>query len=162
MNKATQKIKHERFFKSGFSLIEILMATVILVVAVTGLIQLFIYCSILSEESRNLAQAMTEAQSTFEKISNDNYSAIITDYAAGGTPGNKFDLSQGNGKGVIYIDSSNPDLLKIEIVVSWRNQNGRIIGEDTNLNGILDGAEDSNGNGKLDSPGTFISWIAKR
>lgn len=43
------------------------------------------------------------------------------------------------------------DALKITVVVSVKAKN-RVVGEDQNLNGSLDGTEDTNNNGILDSP----------
>ena len=149
--------------EKGFSLLEVLLTVSILTITLIGLLQLFVYCSFLSELSGNVTLAVTEAQNKLEEIRNHNYSLITADYIEGGSPGNTFNLSQGAGKGVIYIDSSNPSLLQIQVVVSWKNnKNDRVIGEDTNLNGSLDSGEDLNGNGKLDSPATVVSLIARR
>ena len=110
-----------------------------------------------------MTNALTDAQSKLEEMRSDTFSQITTDYSSGGTPGNTFNLTQGNGKGVIYIDSSNSTLLTITIVVSWQNnQDRRIIGEDLNLNGVLDAGEDTDGNGKLSSPVTLVGLIASR
>lgn len=154
--------------KDGFSLAEILVAAGILVIVVVGLIQLFIQCSVLSELSGNITYAMTDAQAKLDEIRNHSYSFITTDYIAGGTPGNTFDLTKGNGKGVIEIDSSsppyNPNLLKIRIVACWKENDGRVVGEgrDINLDGNLDTCEDLNSDGKISSPVTLISFIARR
>ncbi len=59
-------------------------------------------------------------------------------------------------------------LLEVTITVCWRAKDGRIIGEDNGagggiaLNGILDGAEDINGNGELDSPVKFMEFITDK
>jgi hypothetical protein len=50
---------------------------------------------------------------------------------------------------------------KIRIVACWRNQNGRVIGEDKNLNGTLDAGEDLDGNGLIDSPAVIESYVAR-
>lgn len=106
--------------------------------------------------------ALINAQSKLEEMRNESFSLITTNYGSGGTPGNTFDMSPGTGKGVIYIDSSNSNLLAVTISISWRNQNGRIIGEDADLDGILDAGEDTNGDGQLNSPVTMTSLIARR
>ena len=69
---------------------------------------------------------------------------------------------QPTGKGVIYIDSTNPNLLQVKISVSWRDNNGRIVGDDLDLDGDLDSGEDSDGNLQLDSVATIISLVARR
>ena len=157
------RFKKMHHSKKGFSLVEVLLVTGIIVATLGGLIQLFIYCSLLSELSGNLTIVLSEAQGKLEEIRSHNYGLIVTDYSSGGTPGNTFDLTQVTGKGMIYIDSTNPDLLKVEIMASWKNKkSGRIVGEDSNLNGAIDAGEDLNSNGKLDSMATLVSWIARR
>jgi len=66
------------------------------------------------------------------------------------------------GKGVVYVNNSNPDLLEVEVDVSWRNRDGRVIGEDTNLNGQIESGEDLVNIGKLDSPVKIITYLAER
>ncbi len=110
----------------------------------------------------NLTAAMVAAQDKMEEIKNHNYSLITTDYASAGTPGNTFSLSNPAGMGVIYIDSSNANLLQIEINVSWRNKDGRVVGEDADLDGAIDAGEDADGNNKLDSTARIVSNIAQR
>ena len=151
-----------RYSREGFSLVEVICTVGILAVVLVGLLELFIYTSALAEMSGNLTVALNAAQGKMEEIRNHSFSLITTDYASGGSPGNTFDVSQPTGKGVIYVDSSNSDLLKIKIVVSWRNKKNRIIGEDINLNGSLDAGEDLDGNGQLDSLASIESLIAKK
>lgn len=146
--------------KSGASLSEVLVATAIVAMAAVTMIKLFLYCVDHSDLARNMTRAVTDAQSKMEEIKDHTYSLIPTDYAAGGTPGNIFTTT--NGMGVIYIDSTNPDLLQIKAAVCWQNRNGRIMGEDTNLNGTLEAGEDLNNNAEIDSPATLISLMAKR
>ena len=141
-----KKLRLKGLERRGFSLAELLVTCGILVTVVVILLQLFIYNSVLAELSGNMAYAMSETQAKIEEIKNSDFSLITTNYASGGTPGNTFNLSQGQGIGIIYIDSSNASLLEVSVVVCWRNKNGRIIGEDTNLNGILDAGEDLNSN----------------
>jgi len=146
----------------GFSLVEMLLVVGILAVVITGLMRLFIHCSVLSEMSGNKTLVLGEAQATMEEIRDHDYNSIVTDYSLGGDPGNTFDLTHLNGKGIIYIDSTNADLLEIKIVVSWENKYNRVIGEDANLNGVLDAGEDLNTSGELDSIATIVSYIARR
>ena len=156
--------KRLEILQQGFSLVELLVVVGILVTVIVILLRVFIYNSVLAELSGNIAYAMSEAQAKLEEIRNSDYSLITTNYASGGTPGNTFNLSQGQGKGVIYIDSSNTSLLEISVVVCWKNKDGRVIGEDTDLDGVLDAGEDlsSPPNNKIDSKATLVLKIAKR
>ena len=146
----------------GFTLAELLLAVIILGFVLGGLLQVFIRCSVLAELAYNKTVAMSEAQGKMEEIRSYDYGSIAADYASGGSQGNTFSLSQLTGTGVIYIDSSNADLLEVEIVVSWQNKYGRIIGEDIDLDGALDSGEDVDGNNKLSSIATLVSLIAAR
>lgn len=149
--------------KAGFILVEVLFSIGVLAFVVVGILQLFIYCSGLTEIARLTTFAVSEAQGKLAEIRNHNFNNIVADYGPGG-PENTFNLTQLTGTGAIYIDNTNPQLLEIEIVLSWQTKGGRIIGEDTNLNGAFDVGEDAIGtpNGKLDSPTSLISLIALR
>ena len=106
---------------------------------------------------------MSAAQSKLEEIQSQDYNLIPGLYAQDGSIGNSFSLSQITGRGCIYIDESNPDLLEIEVVISWRRgRDGDITGEDKNLNGLLDGGEDLNNNAKLDSPAALTTFISRK
>lgn len=149
-------------FQGGFTLVEVLVATGLLAIVLAGLLGLFIYCALLSEGGGEMTVVMGELQGKWEEIRTHDYDLIVADYSAGGNPGNIFNLTQANGRGAIYLDAANPDLLVIKMVASWQNQNGRMIGEDQNLNGTLDPGEDQNGNSEIDSLATLMSMIAKR
>jgi len=75
---------------------------------------------------------------------------------------NPFDLDQVTGKGVIYIDASNSELLEIKIVASWEDKYGRIIGGDFDLDGEVDTGETLDGDGDLTSIARVISLVARR
>lgn len=148
--------------KSGFTLVELLVAVLILGFVLVGLIQVFVRCSVLAELARNKTTAMSEIQGKMEEIRNYSFNSIATDYASGGSQGNTFSLTQLTGMGIIYIDSSNADLLEIKIVASWQNKYGRIIGEDLDLDGALDTGEDTDGDGDLSSIATLEGMVAER
>lgn len=163
--KVLRKLTSLKFRKSsqaGLSLAELLVTTSILVTVIVIMLQLFIYNSVLAELSGNIGFALSEAQTKMEEIKNSSFALITTDYVSGGTPGNTFNLSQGQGKGVIYIDSTNANLYTVSVVVCWRNKDGRVIGEDTDLDGVLDGGEDLNSNSKIDSKVNLTLQIARR
>ena len=148
--------------KSGFTLAEIIFVTGILTFVLVGMISFYIYASIQAELAGDKTMAINEAQNKIEEIRNHAFDLIPVDYVSGGTPGNVFSLTQLNGMGTIYIDTGNSELLGIEVVVCWEDKYDRIVGEDANLNGVLDGGEDQNSNGKVDSPVTLGSMITRR
>ena len=148
--------------KGGFSLVEVLLVSGFTVVVIAGLIQLFVYCNKLAAAAGNMSFAMAEAQSKMEEMRNTNFASVLTDYSPSGTPGNTFSLTNLTGKGVIYIDSSSSDIYTVQITVCWREYDGRIVGEDGDLDGALGVSEDTDGNGKISSPVTLLSMIARK
>jgi prepilin-type N-terminal cleavage/methylation domain-containing protein len=149
---------------SGFTLAELMVATLILGLVLVGLLGTYVACLDLTELSKNSSIATNIAMAKIEEVRNDTYANIKTDYDSTGcgrpSCGKPFDITGLMGKGVSYVDNTNPDLLKITVTVCWRQRNGRIIGEDTNLNGQLDAGEDKNGNGMLDSIAQVVTYIA--
>jgi len=143
--------------KQGFTLLELMFVISILVVVISGMIRLFIFTSTQVDIAGRKTIAISQAQNKLEEIRNHDFDLIATDYAS-----TSFNLSLIDGKGVIYIDSSNAELLTLEIVVSWRNKYNRIIGEDQDMDGALDAGEDLNSNGKIDSSVELISYVTRR
>ena len=146
----------------GFSLVEVLVTAAIVSTVTITLLRLFVFCAALSEMGGNLTAAMVSAQDKMEEIKNYNYDLIAADYVAGGAVGDTFSATSPTRSGVIYVDSSNTSLLRIEIDVSWRNKDGRVVGEDADLDGVLDIGEDLNSDGKLTSTARIITNIAQR
>lgn len=159
MNKHIQKNKIATKSNQGMSLVELLVVIGILATVIIGLVQIFIAGAVLSDISNRKTIALGEAQDKLEDIRNHAFGSITTDYASGGVPGSIFNLSQVTGTGVIVIDSTDSNLLKIDVVVSFRDKSNRTIGEDKNLNGILDAGEDADVNGLLDSPIKLSTYI---
>lgn len=155
-------MRQKLYRQNGFTLVEVMITVGMLAVVLTGLIRLFIFCSYLSELSGNITLVMSEAQNKIEKIRNHSFVQIATDYGSGGTPGNTFTVSGVNSRGVIYLNTTNANLYEIDVVICWIDKDGRVIGEDTNLNGVLDSGEDVNGNGKIDSQARITTLLARR
>ena len=148
------KTKRIQISKEGFSLAELLIASAILIIAVTGILMSYLRCLELNEISRNSSLAVQAGKSRMEQIKATTFSQIKATY-----DNVVFNISNLNGKGVTYIDDSTSDLLVVTTSISWKLRNGRIFGEDSNLNGQLDMGEDDNGNGVLDSPVLLVTRI---
>jgi hypothetical protein len=65
--------------------------------------------------------------------------------------------------GVVYADDSvNAEFLDVTVSICWR-QGNRIIGEDANLNGVLDSGEDTmEANGIIDSTVQLKTRVANK
>lgn len=152
--------------KSGFTLMELVIAAAVLAGALLGLLGVYLNCFNLNESTKNLTLAINGAQQKLEQIHNlrdlgtarpaGNYSESLSNFPAEHSVAiNIFD----NGSDPDGI--SNNDLFWIGISVSWKQKGGRIIGEDDNLNGNLDAGEDDNGNGILDSPAQLVTLLTE-
>ncbi len=149
--------------KRGVTFVEILASLVILGILITGLLNVFLLCFQWNDASREMLIAMAEVQSKLEEIRASPYDLIPAAYSPAGTPGNTFALTGINGTGVIFVNNANSDLLNIRVAACWRGtRNGRMFGEDANLNGVLDAGEDANNNGLLDSQASLTMPIARR
>lgn len=148
--------------RNGFTLLELMIAVGVLVVALVGLLGVFAHLMLLNENSSKLTLAVTACQAKLEEMRNSSFSTLYSNY--NGTSGafNPAGFSSGEAKGAIFINNSNQKLLQIFVSVSWMTKANRVIGEDKNLNGIMDAGEDSNANGRLDSPGQIATLMAQR
>jgi prepilin-type N-terminal cleavage/methylation domain-containing protein len=163
---------------SGFTLAEILIATVVLAAALVGTLALFTRSLSLARGSGVFTIAQFEAERQMEEIYGNSYSAVrngdidegIPAYTDnGGWKATPFTLQNSSitGSGVVYGEEIASGLLSIRVVVCYR-QGERIIGEDngngsgTALDGIVNGAEDVNGNNELDSPCQFKTVVVDR
>jgi len=142
---------------NGATLIEVLVASALLILAVSGILISYLRCMELTETARNMSRAVQAAQSRMEQIRSTTYANIVSTHDNVG-----FAIPGLNGYGVSYVDDSQIDLLLVTISVSWEQKNGRICGEDQNLNGVLDSGEDANSNGILDSSVMLMDRVYQR
>ncbi len=147
--------------KSGFTLLELMIAAAVLIVAISGLLATFTGLLSLNENSGSLSLAITAVQDKMEEIRNSDFSTLFATYNGENFEPDGFSPSEAEGN--ISIDNTtNPDLLEVAVSVSWRSRSNRIIGEDGNLNGSLDAGEDLNSDGRLSSPAEVVTLIGKR
>lgn len=144
--------------KKGFVFVEVLLGTAILAFVLCGILATYINCFDLISTSRNSTAAINSAQSVIEEIRDSSFSSIFNDYN-----NRTFTVTEiPASRGVIYVNTTNPDLLRITISVCWRQQGNRVFGEDLDLDGVIDAGEDRNANNMLDSPVQIIALIASR
>ena len=111
--------------KQGSSLVEVMIAAGIIVIVFAGMLQVFIFSSVLGEMSGDITLAVNEAQSVMEEIRGYDFDDITTDYGSGGTPGDTFTLTLLNGTGAIAVTTVNASLLQVLVTVNWTENNGR-------------------------------------
>ncbi len=141
-------------FPKGFSLVEILIASGIFLLAFVGILMSYLTCLDLAQFSKNTSIAVRAVQGRMETIRNTPVNQIKATYDRV-----TFATSGLTGIGVSYVDDTNPSLLTVTITFCWKQPNGRIVGEDTNLNGVLDTGEDKNSNSILDSPAQIVTKV---
>lgn len=118
------KSKKEKFV-TGFSLIELLLASAILVVVLSSLLHLFNYCYTLSMQAGNITYATAGAYGKLDEIRAFNYGGIMGQYN-----GDPFNLTQlkFNGNGTIdiaYVPGTNSELLQVTINIDWVERGNR-------------------------------------
>jgi len=81
--------------KKGFTLVELLVATSILVATFGGFMMTFNSLLKGAQQSKDFSLAFTASSSEIEKIENYNFDLLTRDYAAGGIPGSTYTLTTG-------------------------------------------------------------------
>ena len=147
----------QRRSQKGFLLSEVMLAAAIVALAFSGILAAYVACFGIIKTSKNVNIATNAAQGLLEQIRNTSFPLIVTNY-------NNLNFTVNNmpsNRGVVYVDNTNPELLKVTIIVCWQ-QGNIFVGEDRNLNGLLDIGEDANGNGVIDSPVKIVTLIVNR
>ena len=143
----------------GLTLVETLISAAILTIVISVLLMTNMFCFNLNSTTRNYSLAIDSAKSVMESVRSDpDYDDIF----------NHYNQQQIHGPGrlvVSYVDNTNPKELLVTVVVCWKEDNNRVIGEciadPLDLSNILPGA-DANHNGRIDSPLELTSYIAQR
>lgn len=142
----------------GFTLIEVLLAMIVLVVCLTSILLTYVQMFILSDLSRDSTLSINAVQAEMEEVKKTDFDNLL---ALNGTTFDITGFASSDAKGIVQVtDIVYADLKIVRLVVCFKSRN-RIIGEDTNLNGVLNVGEDSNGNGRLDSPVELVTLISR-
>lgn len=147
----------------GFTLVEVLFSIAIIAVTLCGLLLTYINMFVLADVIRDSALAGNALHAKLEEVRNLDFSNLTA--LAG--PFNLSDYGFPAGQAAMGSTEVTPDisgftgnLTKVRMVGAYTTRNNRIVGEDKNLNGVLDTGEDSNGNSRLDSPIEVVSLVA--
>jgi len=143
---------------TGFTLIELLLTFSILAFCLCGLLLTYINMFLLADLARDLTQATNLVQAKMEEIKQTDFAALAgftLDYDENSFFQDEAQYNAGLKKGVIIATLTNTayDDLRQARIITCFNSRGRVIGEDKNLNAVLDAGEDILiVNGVLDSP----------
>ncbi len=117
---------------TGLTLVEILCATVIILIAVVAIIQFYLATLNLSEINKEETIAMTHLTNMMEAIKCTPFSNIIVDFPNGvsdGTAGNSYATIVGgyvltNEHIVVSYVNPHSDPLEINVAVNWQDSKG--------------------------------------
>jgi prepilin-type N-terminal cleavage/methylation domain-containing protein len=184
--------------RSGFTLVEVMVAVAIMAFCLTGLLLTFLQLLTLTDLSRDFTNAASGMQATVEAIRTGGFDCIYTSERPGVGPyctgcsytqcfyhNDTFEVagfdnsgSTRTGMGVVEISdvtvngTTYSDVLKVRTVFSFYSRGfwdsdagtstGRLIGEDRDLDGVLDTgipSEDADGNARMDSPIETVIYV---
>jgi len=176
-NPCLPRIHRGRQAQSAFTLVELLIGMVMLVIAITALLGAFLGQTTLNEHARNLTWAMNDASRVMERLRQQNSAAGCTTPSAA-TPAGFLtwdawladtSATGGGGKSIqptpavnelVWVTSSGTDPLQITVAVIWRHR-GRVIGEGT-WNGAQLVPNDADGDGIIESPAMLSTLMTCR
>lgn len=150
----------------GFTLLELMLAAAILIVAISGLLATYVLCFNLTETAKNTTLATTAIQFKLEEIRDHTFGDITADYD--NTTFTVSGFAAGQAMGAIYVESITTDILRVTVSVCWRQGGNRIYGEDNGrgggiaLSGHLEGTEDIDADGIVDSPAMISTLMINR
>jgi Tfp pilus assembly protein PilV len=155
-------VGRRRSRRSGMSLMELIVAAMLLLPLLTVVLQNFITCMTLNANAEGTSKAIWQERALVAAIEKTPFEDIIDTYN-----NKKFPLVGLTGYVVTYaayVSQADTDLVVVYISATWKDRGGRYNGEDVNLNGQLDAGEDKvfNGqpaNGRLDSNVGFSTFI---
>ena len=172
----------------GFTLVELLVGVVILIMAITALLGAFIGQTVLNEHHRNLSWAMNDARQVMERLRQLNIgcgtptalASALPVAECGGAACASWDAwvasaSGGGGKSIqptpavnelVTVSNPNPggDPLQVAVAVCWRHRN-RTFGECTWSGVALSASDGSNGfaaDGIIQSPAALSTFLTCR
>ncbi|MBF0387501.1 MAG: prepilin-type N-terminal cleavage/methylation domain-containing protein [Candidatus Omnitrophica bacterium] len=143
-----------RSSRSGMTLVEVLVAVSVVLIAVIGILYSYAKAIELNAIGQGSVIATQAVKNKIEQIKGTAFSTIFTTYN-----NTTFTAVGLNGRGLVTVDRSNSRLLEVKVIFCWRLGSGRIIGEDRDLDGVLDAGEDANGNGQLDAYVQIVTRI---
>ncbi len=150
--------------KKGFTLTELLLTMAIFAIAIVGIFSMYNASVALTDMAGSLTQMTNIAAFKLESLYD------VADFSAlDAFNGQSFNLAEfgfdsiaiSDARGVYIISSYNNDLKRATVSISYKIKGNRVMGEDANLNGVLDAGEDLNGDNRLSSPVELSTVIAR-
>lgn len=111
--------------QKGVSLVELMIALAVIAIALLGIVGVILHTISLKEANREQQIAKTAATRQLETIKlagKTNYDTVALTYNGSTFAVN--DLAN-NGVGTVTVDSTNPDLLELRILIQWTGVRGQ-------------------------------------
>ncbi|MBI4845256.1 MAG: type II secretion system protein [Candidatus Omnitrophica bacterium] len=141
------KVKSEK----GFTLVEILVSTLIMALAVGAVMQVLHSVIQLNETNNNMTQCVNVAQGLMDEIRGVIYEDIISNYNGYTFTLNDLDSQSIPNQGLVIASEIEPGyLMRVKIVICWKQKN-RIIGEAIPSGNSIT-LQDLDASGEIDSP----------
>jgi type II secretory pathway pseudopilin PulG len=141
----------------AFTLLELMIACGITIIALAGLLSTYITCFELQETIRNSNIALNSEQAVLEEMRTAAFTSVYSSYN-----GYNFSLPElNNSLGLVTINNTNPQLLRIDIGVCWQQKSGRILGDCVMNAGVLT-FNNTNADGIMSSPVGLTTYMAQR
>lgn len=109
----------------GVSLVELMIALAVIAIALLGMVGVVLHTISIKEANREQQLAKTAATRQLETVKlagKTNYDTVVLTYNGQVVPVN--DLAN-NGTCTTTIDSTNPDLLDVRILIQWTGVRGQ-------------------------------------
>lgn len=149
--------------EEGFTLVEVLLSLAIIAVTLSGLLLTYVNVFVLADMVRDSALASNAVAARMEEIKNMDFDTLPAEAGAFNLTSYGFPSllpSRGRVEVTTSFSGYPNTLTKVRITGTYVTRYNRTVGEDANFNGVFDGGEDKNGNGRLDSPVEVVSLIA--
>lgn len=113
--------------RSGFTLLEVLIASIVLSIALMGLISAIFYIHAINQGARENEIALRKATEMMEEVLSQDIDTVTADYdqLAFDVEGLSEQSTDPDARvGLVDIDDTNPDLVLVHIEVLWRGRTG--------------------------------------
>jgi prepilin-type N-terminal cleavage/methylation domain-containing protein len=133
--------------KAGFTLAELALSVAIFAITAVGIASVFISSASISESAGNITSMVNIAREEIEDTVRGTTYDNLNNYF-------KLPPNSPTDTSIACYVSDHPNinnLRQVTIVVCYREGLNRVIGEDSDLDGVLDGGEDLNADGRLSS-----------
>lgn len=143
----------------GFTLLELMTACGVIVIALSGLLSSYISCLEIIETAKNTNLAIESAQKVAEEMRSSSFLSLPGTYS--NFTFNITGIPVGEGLGRVTLNATNSSLYEVAVGVCWRQKGSRIIGECADSSGIL-AFNDTDGDNVLSSPVQLTTLMAQR